>query len=107
MGELEGVGDQLASGVVADPERGGQVGWGELRHPRGTRTGERDQGLAVQVDLAPVRRGLLGRAGVQACPNQRELELLDRGALLGLPRGADTVDHLGGGEADSVSMEKL
>ncbi len=98
VGELEGVGDQLAGGVVADPERGGQVGGCELRDPRGTGAGERDQGLAVQVDLAPVRRGLLRGAGVQPCPHQRELELLDRGLLLGLPGGADTVDHLGGGE---------
>ena len=107
VGELEGVGDQLAGGVVADREGGGQVGGGELRHPRGAGAGERGQGLAVQVDLAPVRRGLVGRAGVQVCPDQGELEFLDRCGLGRATSGADTVDHLGGGERWVVSMEQL
>ena len=75
-GQLEGVGDQLPAGVLADPQCGGQVGGGELRDPRGTRTGQRDQALAVQVGLTPVRRCLLGRAGMQPRPHQRHLQLL-------------------------------
>ncbi len=98
VGQLEGVGDQLPGGVVGDPERGGQVDGGELRDPRRTRSGERDQALVVQVGLAPVRGCLVGRAGVQPRPLQGQLELLDGCLLLGLAGGADTVDHLGGGE---------
>ena len=52
----------------------------------------------MQVGLAPVGRGLLGGAGVQPRPLQCELELLDSCLLLGFAGGADTVDHLGGGE---------
>ena len=54
--ELEGVGDQLAGGVVGDPECGGEVGGCELRDPRGAGAGERAQVLAVEVGLAPVGR---------------------------------------------------
>ena len=98
MGQLEGVGEQLPCSVVADPEGGSKVGGCELRDPRRTGAGERGQSLAVQVGLAPVGRSPLGRAGVQLCPDQRELELLDRGLLLGLPGCTGTLDHPGGGE---------
>ena len=59
VSELEGVGEQLPGGVVADRQGGGQVGGGELRDPGRAGAGERDQGLAVQVRLPPVRRGLV------------------------------------------------
>ena len=98
VGKLEGVGDQLPSGVVGDPERCGEVDGGELRDPRCTRTGEWDQAFVVQVGLAPVGGGFVGRAGVQPRPLECQLELLDGCLLLGFAGGADTVDHLGGGE---------
>ena len=98
MVELEGVGDQLAAGVLADPERCGEVDGCELRDPGSTRTGQWDQAFAVQVGLAPMRRCLVGRAGMQPRPLQCQLELLDRRLLLKFAGGADTVDHLGGSE---------
>ena len=84
VGELEGVGDQLPAGVVGDPERGGEVDGCELRDPRCTGTGERDQAFVVQVGLTPVRGCLVGGAGVQPGPLQCQFDLLDGCLLLGL-----------------------
>ena len=79
VGQLEGVGDQLPGGVQGDPERRTEVAGRELRHQRRTLAGQRDEGLAVQVDLAPVRRPLVGGAGVQVRPLERRRQLLGRG----------------------------
>ena len=56
MPQLQGVADQLPAGVVADPQVRGQLGRCELRDLRGALPGQRDQTLAVQVDLAPAGR---------------------------------------------------
>jgi hypothetical protein len=98
MGELERVGDQLACGVLGHPEGSGQVDGSELRHPRSTGTGEWDQAFVVQISLTPVRRGFVGRAGMQVRPGERHLQLFDCRSLSSASGGADTVDHLGRGE---------
>ena len=97
-GQFEGVGDQLATGVVADPEGSGEVDRCELRDPWSTRTGQRDQAFAVQVGLTPVGRQLIGRAGVQPGPLKGHLQLFHGCRLGRAPSRPDTVDHLGGGE---------
>lgn len=98
VGELEGVADQEPGGVQGDPEGGAEVGGGELGHPGCAFPGERGDGFVVQVGFAPVG-GVLGLwAGVQPGPRECHLELRERCCLFGAAGGADTVDHLSGGE---------